>query len=367
MFTRISSVAVILALPLLAQQAKLDPRSTMHITMPEDAPLSVVSADWGESNVTPRGGAVLLDLHTSLVLKNASSRKVRAVTLLVKAQDVTPGGKGSVSVASLNVQPGQTFPVRIDLSLVRPAQTGSGALVEISLDGILFDDLTFYGPNQLNSRRSMTVWELEAVRDRQHFKEVLSTRGRDGLKSAMVDSLQRQANRTHLDARVTGSRASAVVPSSRHVQFAFVNAPNAPVEVADGSARVASNSAHSPRFLFLNKSGKAIDSLEMGWIVTDFEGKEYVAGAFPLEVGLAPFGKTTVVQPTAFRFAQSGGQPIEISSMKAYLSSVQFDDGRVWIPERSRSSPTPSPEEQRLAELFRRKGVDALIEELKKH
>jgi hypothetical protein len=28
----------------------------------------------------------------------------------------------------------------------------------------------FYGPDRLNSRRSMTGWELEARRDRRHFR-----------------------------------------------------------------------------------------------------------------------------------------------------------------------------------------------------
>ncbi|MEJ7608437.1 MAG: hypothetical protein WKF37_19745 [Bryobacteraceae bacterium] len=154
------------AVSLLPAQTRLDSRSTMHITLPEDAPISVLSADWGESNATPRGGAMLLDLHTSLVFKNTSGRRIRGITLLVQAQEVTPGGKASVSVPSLNVGGNETFPVRVDLRLLRPLQPGSGALVEIALDGILFDDLSFYGPNRLNSRRSMTVWELEAVRDR---------------------------------------------------------------------------------------------------------------------------------------------------------------------------------------------------------
>jgi hypothetical protein len=171
---------------------RLDSRSTMHITLPDDAPLSVLSADWGESNATARGGAMLLDLHTSLVFKNTGQRRIRGITLLVMAQEVTPGGKASVSVPSLNVGTNQTFPVRIDLSLLRPLQAGTGPLVEIALDGILFDDLSFFGPNRLNSRRSMTVWEQEATRDRHYFKEVLQSRGRDGIRAEMIASMNRQ-------------------------------------------------------------------------------------------------------------------------------------------------------------------------------
>jgi len=45
-----------------AQSARLDPKSTIHITLPEGSPVTVMSADWGESTFNPRGGAMLLDL-----------------------------------------------------------------------------------------------------------------------------------------------------------------------------------------------------------------------------------------------------------------------------------------------------------------
>src|SRR5512140_3839619 len=140
-----------------------DARSSVKINLPPDSPVTLVSADWGESRATPRGGAMQLDLHASLQLRNAGPRRVRGVTLLVLAQDVTPGGKASVSAPSLDVGAAEVFPVRIDLRLLRPL--GGGPLVEVGLDGVLFDDLSFYGPDRLNSRRSMTSWELEARRD----------------------------------------------------------------------------------------------------------------------------------------------------------------------------------------------------------
>src|SRR6476660_3485173 len=133
MSTRISLLLLLLGTQIWAQSQKLDPRSTMHITFPEDSPVTVVSADWGESNASARGGAMLLDLHTSLSLRNSGTRRIRGVTLLVSAQDVTPGGKASVSVPSLNAGPGENFPIRIDLRLLRPLQS-NGPLVEIGLD-----------------------------------------------------------------------------------------------------------------------------------------------------------------------------------------------------------------------------------------
>jgi hypothetical protein len=365
--TRLAALLIsALVWTLSAQQSRLDSRSTMHITLPEDSPVSVLSADWGESNATPRGGAMLLDLHTSLVLKNTGQRRIRGITLLVQAQEVTPGGKASVSVPSLNVAGGQTFPVRIDLSLLRPLQAGSGPLVEIALDGILFDDLSFFGPNRLNSRRSMTVWELEAARDRQYFKDVLQSRGRDGLRAEMISSLNRQGDRTHMDARVTAGRAMAAM-AGRHVQLAFLNAPNAPVVAERGDAQVMNDEARMPQFFVRNQGDRAIDSVEVGWIVKDSRGRQFVTGAIPIEVGLAARERTKVVQNAAFRFSEPGGQGITIDSMTAFFSSVEFSDGKMWVPERSKLLPTPSPEEQRLVELYRRKGIDVLMEELKRY
>jgi len=348
------------------QAQKLDPRSTMHITFPEDSPVTVVSADWGESNASPRGGAMLLDLHTSLSLRNSGSRRIRGVTLLVSAQDVTPGGKASVSVPSLNAGSGENFPIRIDLRLLRPLQSGSGPLVEIGLDGILFDDLSFFGPNKLNSRRSMTIWELEARRDRQYFRQVLESRGREGLKSEMLASLDHQADRSVMDARVAQSGRATTTRNERQIQIAFLDSPSAPVSAYDGMVRIADNEARSPRLFVRNTTSRPVRALEMGWLVKDERGREFVAGSIPVDVPLAGGQKTTLVQDVTFKFTQPSGEPIGIVDMKAFLSSVEFADGKMWVPDRSAKIPTPSPEEQRLTALYRKKGLEALVDELRR-
>ena len=127
-----------------------------------------------------RGGAILLDVHAGLSLRNSSQRRIRGVTLLVIAQEVTPGGKRRSPSRALMSVPGETFPVRIDLPLLRPLGASSGVPVEVRLDGVLFDDLSFYGPDKLSSRRTMTVSELEARRDRRYFKSVLAAGGTGG-------------------------------------------------------------------------------------------------------------------------------------------------------------------------------------------
>jgi hypothetical protein len=366
------------AIALCGQETKLDPNSSIQINFPLDSPVLQVSTKVDESRATPRGGAMVVDLHMSLSLRNAGSRNIRGITLMVAAQEATPGGKASVAVPSLDVAPGHSFPVRIDLRLLRPLQAG-GPLVKVSLDGVLFDGFDFYGPNRLNSRRSMTVWEMEAQRDRQHFKAVLAAAGPAGLQREMLDSLARQAERPRIDVRVSrGSRAVSSAGTPEHMaRFAFLKMPDAPVEAVDGWAEVAANEARTPTIQVVNRSPKPVDYVEIGWLVKDREGHEFLAGSVPAAEGdlfLPPGRSGRVLQDTALRFSRNAGEPVSIASMTGFVSQVEFADGTAWVPNRLALQLSgllrmvaASPEEQRLADLYRTKGLNAVVEELRKH
>jgi hypothetical protein len=343
------------------------PQGSFAIEFPKDSPVAVVSSDWGQSRPTPRGGAMLLDLHTSLSLKNITGKRVRGVTLIVLAQEVTPGGKASVSVPSLDVPPGDTFPVRLDLRLLRPVG-GDGALVRVALDGVLFDDLSFYGPNKLNSRRSMMVWELEARRDRQYFKQVLAKGGPEALQQEILTSLSRYDDRRSAGVQVVRGRATNVEPE-RDVQFAFLNMADSPLEAVSGMATVTSNEARAPRIEIRNKSSKPVTYMDLAWIVQDGDGRAFQVGSVPADMTLGPGQKTKVAQDSALRFPER----TSVSSMLGVVHHVEFADGKFWIPSRAeladprlRHTLAPSPEEQRLVQIYRKKGPQALIEELKK-
>jgi hypothetical protein len=338
------------------------------IDLPTDSPVTLVSANWGESSATARGGAFMVDVHAGLSFRNSSAKRIRGVTLAVLAQEVTPGGKGSVSVPSLDVAPGDAFPVRIDLPLLRPLGGGTGPLVEVQLDGVLFDDLSFYGPDKLHSRRTMTVWELEARRDRRYFKGLLEASGKEGLQKQMLTSLALQADRPQPGVQIVRGRATNTNPE-REVQFAFLHLPDAPIEPSDGLARISGNEARAPRMDVRNRSDRAIRHLEIGWIVQDQQGRDFLAASLPADLNLAPGGSGQVLQDAALRFP--GRTSIE--SMKGFVSSVEFADGSYWIPTRAalddpqlRRVISPSPEEQRLAQIYQKKGLEALVEELKK-
>jgi hypothetical protein len=359
----VCAAGLLAAQGLQAQDPTLDPASSIKIDLPADSPLNLISTSMGDSRATSRGGAIVLDLHMGLTLRNGGTKHVRGVTLLITAQEFAPGGKGSVARPSIDVPPGENFTLPIDIRLVRPVGESAGPLVRVQLDGVLFDDLSFFGPNKLHSQRALTFWEVEAQRDRAYFKQALQARGENGLRQEMLASLAKQSDRPQLDVSLTrnGRSVGSTVPPTDHVaQFAFLNLPGAPVQPLEGWAAISGNEARSPQIEVINHSGKPVRYVEIGWLVKDKTGREYLAGSVPASetTMLLPAGqRTRLQQDTALRFSR-GGRPIEIDAMTGYVSQVEFADGKVWVPSRRDldSSPllritAPSPEEQRLAEI----------------
>jgi hypothetical protein len=359
----------------------IDLASSTRIDLPADSPVTLISTNMDQSRASSRGGAIVLDLHMSLTLKNSASRRVRGVVLLVTSQEFAPGGKGSIARPCIDVPPNQNFTVPIDLRLVRPVMQTGGPLVRVQLDGVLFDDLSFYGPNKLNSQRAMTFWEVEAQRDRAYFKQALQAKGEAGLQKEIQATLARDAARPELNVALTrGGRATpspiATLAANDHLtQFAFLTIPGSPVQPLEGWAAVSGNEARSPRVEVLNQSNKSIRYVEIGWMVKDKDGQEYVAGSIPASESIdLPAGRSTrLAQETSLKFTHAG-KPVEIQSMTAFVSQVEFADGRVWVPSRQDLSASPllrimapSTEEQRLADLYSKKGLAALVAELNRY
>ena len=371
MFTRNEALVFAWLAP-FALLAQNDAHSSVKVNFAADSPVALVSADWGESRSSERGSAVVLNLNTALSLKNLSNRRIRAVTLLVQSQETTPGGRASVTKASLDIGPGDTFPLKVELRLLRPLQAG-GPMVEMTLDGVLFDDLSFYGPNRLDSRRVMLAFEMEARRDRQFFLSILRTQGLDSLKRECLSSLARQAETPRLDVQLARGGRSTTIAADRELQFAFLRFPDSPVEPVAGMAHVAGGEARLPRLEVQNRSQRPVRYMEVGWLLKDSQGREFLAGSVPAKTPLSPGQKTEILQQNGLRFSEGGGMPVAIESMTGFVSQVEFADGSVWIPRRSSLSDprlqralAPSAEEQRLTNIYRKKGLGALVEELKR-
>ena len=353
-------------------------QSSIAINLPPDAPVTLVSSESGESRASARGGALLLDLHMSLKLRNNSPRRIHGLTMIVSAQEVTPGGKASWA-SWLDVGAGEVFPLQVDIRLLRPLQPQSGPMVQVGLDGILFNDFSFYGPNLLDSRRTMMVWETEAQRDRQQFKSILAKYGPEGLQRLALDSLNRQTARPRLDVQVSrGGRSTSAAAGGgeRQAQFAFLQFPDSPVQPLDGSVRVAGNEAKAPHIEVRNRSSNAIRYFEIGWIIKDSQGKEFWAASVPASGGdlnLKPGQTGRAQQDTALRFFKGQGEPVAIQGATGFVSQVEYTDGKIWVPDRTSlenaqllSVMAPSLEEQRLTDLYHKKGLRALVEDLKK-
>ena len=364
-------------MPLAAQDSAI-PQGAVNINLPDNAPVTLKSFSMADSRASARGAALALDLHMAATLRNNSHNRIHGVTLRVVAQEVTLGGKGSVTYPSLNVGPGETFQVRIDMQLMRPSQVSGGPLVQVDLDGVLFQDLSFFGPDRLNSRRVMTACEMEAQRDREHFKRILAQSGKAGLQQAMLESLARQSEVSQLAVSVKRSgRAvtSAAMPNEHDAEFAFLKFPDSPVEPLKGSARVSGNEARAPGIVVRNKSSRPVKYVEMGWIVSDPSGKQYMAGSLPSadsDVMLAPGHTGRLLQQTTLNFS-SRGQPVNVSKMVGFVNQVEFADGQIWVPNRQNLENAmllkvlpASAEEQRLSDIYRRRGPDGLIAELNK-
>jgi hypothetical protein len=361
-----------------AGSARADEGRLLDVNFPNDSPVLPVNMSLMRPTTTRlRGTSMVLSLHASLLLRNTGKKQISGLTLLVQAQDLTPSGRGSVSVPSLRVQPGELFPVHIDMEVTRPLNTSKpgGAMVQVSLDCALFSDLTFYGPDRVNTRLALTVYELQARRDRQYLASLLEAKHLAELREELNFGLQ-DVSLAQLGLELLREPLAQSLPA-RPVSVNPVAFRSAPVRPLGGDARVSDNEVRSPRVEVRNTSQKSVRSFEMGWIVRDERGRDYVAGSVPSSLALGPVESGRMVEPGSLRFSHGTGQPLHIGGLLAFVSDVEFSDGKVWIPSRfdiqeATSDPVlrralaSSPEEQRLAEVYRRKGMSGLEEELKR-
>lgn len=349
----------------------------LEVRFASDSPVLLVSFSLGPTTARPLGMSMALDLHASLVLRNTGGKPISGLTLRVEAQDLTPSGKGSVTMPSLNVEPGDVFPVRVDMELLRPfiVAKSEGALVQVSLDCALFNDLSAYGPDTLGSRRALMVYELEARRDRRYLANLLQTQRlaqlREALNFGLPDFSPQQLGLELLH------EPGALSRREQPVSVGAVSFPSSPVQTVSGAARVAGNEVRGPQIDVRNNSQKMVRSIDMGWIVRDDRGRDFVAGSVPARMQLGPVQTGTMTEPGTLRFSHPTGQPMVIDALMAFVNDVEFADGKLWIPTRldideATSDPMlrralgASPEQQRLAEIYRRKGISGLAEELRR-
>ena len=348
----------------------------LDVEFPHDSPVLLVSFS-GSTPARVQGMSMAINVHAALLLRNTGNKPISGLTLRVEAQDLTPSGKGSVTVPSLTVRPGEVFPVSVDVEVLRPfnAPKTDRAMVQIALDCALFSDLTSYGPDSLGSRRTLMVYELQARRDRHYLAALLRsgrfTQVREELNFGLQDFSPEQFGLELLRPSVVSQE------HDHHMSIDAVSFPSSPVQAMGGAARVFGNEVRAPQIEIKNGSQRLVRNLDMGWIIRDERGQDFLAGSTPASVQLGPIQAQKVSESATLRFSRPKGQPMLIEALMAFVNDVEFGDGTVWIPTRNdidaaTSDPIlhraliMSPERERLAGIYRRKGITGLADELKR-
>lgn len=358
-------------------QSGPDAGGRVAVEIPDGVPLSVMAADFDESEFEPRGGALVIELAGSIRFRHEGSDAVRAVTLAVQAHERMMGARAAVSAPSLHATQGEEFQIHLNLRMLRPLPVPPGPVVHIAPDAVLFNTLSAVGPNRLDSVRKMRVREMEARRDREFFLARWRSGGRGELASAMQASLRRQAARSRLSVRraTAGPVTAGPFGSPREVRFAFVQDSDAPIVLEQGSALVTGTVSDAPRIVFRNRTSRGIRRVELGWLVHDRAGNTYSVGSAPVDGDTALAAGDRLETGAGERFDirpfESSGD-LEIRSMTAYVRSVQLDDDRVWVPTRDALEESRlldavpvSAEEERLSQLYRQRGPEAVAQELR--
>jgi hypothetical protein len=357
-----------------------DPNSVprwLTFDFPRDSPVLPVSFAMGSSTAKIRGTSMMLDLHASFILRNVGGKALSGLTMRVEAPDLQ-SGKGSVTVPSLTVQPGETFPVKLDMEILRPisaGRMGTPSLVQVALDCALFSDLTAYGPDELHSRHTLVVYQLEARREREYLALLLHNQEWSKLRDELNFGLPEESPRSLGLEFIHGPLSS--VANGRAFAVSPVVFSGAPVQPIGGGAEVAGNEVRGPYVELRKMSNRSVRSLELGWIVRDDHDREFVGGSIPVTLSTEAVQSVKITDSGAMRFSNGIGQPMVIGALRAFVNDVEFSDGKVWIPSRAdidqatsdpvlRHELANSPEQQRLAKIYRLKGTTGLAEELKR-
>jgi len=372
--TRRTLVISLLGLASCFYLAAADGARWIDFEFPADSPVLVSSFSLGPTRAHVLGSSMALDLHALVVLRNTGTKPIAGLTLRVEAPGLSSAGKGSVTIPSLHAQPGDSFPVHIDMQLRRPFSTAvNSAVLKISLDCALFSDLTAYGPDTLGSHRALMVYELEARRDRQYVAYLLATGQLAELRRELNFGLQDFSPlQLGLALFQDANHRLSYEPAMQIGAFSF---PDAPVQAVGGAARVEHNQVNISHIRLFNRSRKTVRSVDMGWIVRDEQGRTFVAGTLPATTQIGPVATATTSEPETMRFSRPGGEPMSIAGLVTFVNAVEFADGKLWIPTRAdinaatadpilRRQLAASPEQQRLADIYRKKGLAGLEREL---
>ena len=164
-----------------AQDTPLDPHSSIAIDLPPDSPVTLVSADMGESRASARGGAMVArPAHVAQAAEQQPAADPRRDDDRVGAGSrrraaEAPGRAGSMWGRA------KCSRCRSTSGCCGRCSRRAGRWCRSASDGILFNDFSFYGPNRFDSKRTMMVWADRGAAGPAAFQvRPVAVRGRRG-------------------------------------------------------------------------------------------------------------------------------------------------------------------------------------------
>src|SRR5579859_48536 len=168
---------------------------------------------------------------------------------------------------------------------------------------------------------------MEARRDRRYLAALLETGKLAQLREELNFGLQ-DLSPPQLGLELLRTPASTP-KGEQAMNVGAVLFPSSPVQPTRGAARVLGNEVIEPQVEVKNRSKKTVRSIEMGWIVRDERGKDFVAGSVPASIKLGPVQTGTLSEPGTLRFSHGTGQPMLIGAVMAFVDNVEFSDGNL--------------------------------------
>jgi hypothetical protein len=314
-----------------------------------------------------------------LVLKNTSMKTIAGCTFRVDTGKSSLLPHASASMPSLDLRSGEVAQVPLEVELARSFTTARSlpAVLSISLDGVLFADGSSYGPDTLHSLRTLSRAEAENRHERQYLTSLLRAGRLADIRQELNFGLPDTPLSLAVSVLPTVSSASSGEGGAKRIKLTSLPVPNAPAEAVGGEADLLNDGLSAPAVVLRNVSAKTILSASIAFLVRDEQANEFVAADLPEQTGILP-GKQTKIQESGFvRLSRTKGPPLEIRAVAVLVTSVEFADGTVWVPDRAeidaatanpelRRLLSDSPERQRLAGIFRRDGINAVTAELRK-
>lgn len=344
---------------------------SLRLNLPNDTPVLLESFDVGTGAQHQRGFPGAGRFDAALKLRNIASKTIVGIVFTINYDALGHLPAASVITTGLHVPPAAEFPLHMSLQTAQGTRMAlnSPASLNVSLDCVLFSDLSFYGSDPLHERDNLIVYELQARRERSYVGELIKADRLPEVREELNFGLPPEPPAWVL----TLAAEPKVVRGKTLTLQPLVE--DSPVQMSSGTIQVNGGRFWGPEFeVHVRATPVVPSSVDVALIIADQRGREAVAAILPFTLNGAK-GESTVRCSLAGEASALDSVPVLIRKCYAFISDIKFVDGSVWIPGRADlekasdgsllSALASCPERQRLADVFRRGGIEAVMSDLK--